>query len=180
MDPLKYVTRPSCLLKASSGVMWVTPTAKIGSWICGIGSEPFGRGNRKARHTGARRNRYLRKIPAPAKGCSALSLHSACFGLNFRGVQADPCWKTGGPRSGPLTLPTFFSPWMPRNFGKKSICSAHRPNAIGRSQPRSPEKDTATVASTSASRGISFTYSFPSCRPGMLGRRRNAQIRTKK
>jgi len=31
------------LLNARSGVIGVTPKGKIGSWICGIGSDPFGR-----------------------------------------------------------------------------------------------------------------------------------------
>jgi hypothetical protein len=33
---LKYVTRPSSFLKASSGVMWVTPWGTSGKWRCGI------------------------------------------------------------------------------------------------------------------------------------------------
>jgi hypothetical protein len=50
----------------------------------------------------ARRNRYLRKIPATAKARSAASLRSVCFRLNFRGFPVAPYKKTRGPRSGPL------------------------------------------------------------------------------
>jgi hypothetical protein len=52
----------------------------------------------------ARRNWYLRKIPTHAKGCSAQSLHSACFRLNSQDFPEGYEEQTGGPRSGPLKI----------------------------------------------------------------------------
>ncbi len=56
--------------------MWVTPSGKIGSWICGIGSDPFGSENFQAQRTGA-----LNPVAAHIMGGNILSAVNRRFAI---------------------------------------------------------------------------------------------------